>query len=531
MAVKAASSPIKRSMTEMIWRRRNETKEDIVQYEQDNPEPFITKPGEVIILRKQRQLIRMMMKYDCTLYGGAMGGGKSYIGFWAMVWFCFYCYSVLGVKKVHVAIFCESINEVQERHIAALPKYLPDYTIGKLVGMEFRLAKWLGGGIIKYKNIDPKRVHKLRSIEIAAAFIDELTLIDEHMFEEVWMRLRWAGVPHCPLIAATNPGGKGHQWVMHRFVDPETRDKPKWIPAKKRWSKGHYFIQCLPQENPFLETDYWTKLTFLSEKKRRALVEGDWSIFDGQFFSSYDRNVHVIPTAQIPEDWPRFRAMDKGRVHPWVCLWGAINPATGQLVVYREYSVVGHSASWHKPRIAQLSGSEEYVLTVGPHDMKRKEGSQEGDRTAAEIFNTDDEMHGDSFEMVFAGKDRKERIEALVDAMSFEYETIRDERGLETIRVVRPPDILIMDCCKYLCKSITNVIHDDRDPDVYKHTNATRPGAGDDEVDTLALLLQYATGTMDHINDNGNEPEQYQYHPQRDFGYAESETEFSYAAF
>lgn len=33
----------------------------------------------------------------------------------------------------------------------------------------------------------------------------------------------------------------------------------------------------------------------LPEKERRAFLEGDWNVFDGQFFTEFREALHIVP--------------------------------------------------------------------------------------------------------------------------------------------------------------------------------------------------------------------------------------------
>src|SRR5690606_988033 len=73
----------------------------------------------------------------------------------------------------------------------------------------------------------------------------------------------------------------------------------------------------------------------LPEHRRRAWLEGDWDVFEGQFFDEWDPSVHVVDHFEPPPDWPRFRAMDWGYARPYSIGWYARMP-NGALYRYRE---------------------------------------------------------------------------------------------------------------------------------------------------------------------------------------------------
>jgi hypothetical protein len=42
------------------------------------------------------------------------------------------------------------------------------------------------------------------------------------------------------------------------------------------------------------QPQYYQLLQALPEKERRAFLEGDWNVFDGQFFTEFREDLHVI---------------------------------------------------------------------------------------------------------------------------------------------------------------------------------------------------------------------------------------------
>ena len=49
---------------------------------------------------------------------------------------------------------------------------------------------------------------------------------------------------------------------------------------------------------------------------RRAYRSGDWDIYPGQFFSSWNKEDIDMPSFEIPADWPIFGGLDYGESNP-----------------------------------------------------------------------------------------------------------------------------------------------------------------------------------------------------------------------
>ena len=136
------------------------------------------------------------------------------------------------------------------------------------------------------------------------------------------------------LRATANPGNVGHLWVKRRWID----NKEPMVAYKNPLGLTSMFIPAKIYDNPSLmENDplYIKRLEALPEQERKALLEGDWNIFAGQYFKEWTPRVHVIEPCYIPVLWKRFIAGDYGHKKPSSIGWYAISPE-GELIRYRE---------------------------------------------------------------------------------------------------------------------------------------------------------------------------------------------------
>lgn len=202
------------------------------------------------------------------------------------------------------------------------------------------------------------------SAEYDLIIFDELTEFTERQFYYLASRCRTtikkrlAGArPH--VIAMTNPGSVGHAWVKRDFVDA-TDYGTKII---ERNGISFAFVPARVSDNPYIDPDYERNLRGMAETDRKQLLEGDWDVFEGQFFAEYNREVHVIKPFAIPEDWPRIRAIDYGYAAPFCCLWIAFdNDGVGY--VYRELYETQLTPRLQAERVLELSGRERIDYTV-----------------------------------------------------------------------------------------------------------------------------------------------------------------------
>ena len=54
------------------------------------------------------------------------------------------------------------------------------------------------------------------------------------------------------------------------------------------------FVKSLPTDNPHNAQQYLDDLSRLPEKLRKAYWDGNWDVFEGQFFTIWDRQRHIV---------------------------------------------------------------------------------------------------------------------------------------------------------------------------------------------------------------------------------------------
>lgn len=292
----------------------------------------LVKPTE-----RQREFLEAIKTFKYVLYGGAAGGGKSYILRWAALIIALKAFLVHGVRNVKVGLFCEDYPSLTDRQIskmaAEFPAKLGTLTKTQTDGLVFKLRPEFGGGMILPRNLDDPS--KYNSTEFIAILVDELTRNKQEVFDELRKRLRWPGFPvgyNFPFIAGTNPGGIGHAWVKRLWID---RDFP---PELADVAGKFAFVQSKATDNPHNPESYYRDLLTLPEHLRRAYAEGDWDLFVGQFFAEWRKEIHVCKPQTIPAYWYKWRAMDWGYNAFSSIGWYAKSPEN-RIYKYREIYV------------------------------------------------------------------------------------------------------------------------------------------------------------------------------------------------
>ena len=323
------------------------------------------------------------------LYGGAAGGGKSYWCRWMLALLLIYWYQAKGLRGVRVGLFCEDYPSLEDRQLSKIESEFPKW-MGKFVGIPnptLTLTESLGGGVISFRNL--KEAGRYDSAEFAAMAVDELSKNPADVFNELRKRRRWPGVPVCPFLGATNPGGAGHAWVKSLWIDrsPDEGTLGKIDNANVK------FVQAFARDNPHLDPKYITaNLASLPEEMRRRFEDGDWDIFEGQYLVEWRKQLHVVEPFAIPDNWPRWTATDYGTTMlkpTFATLWFAQDPETGRRFVYRELYGQGWLAAEQAQRIMDAERGGEVVRRrigdpamfnnvngdgTSPADSYRKEG-------------------------------------------------------------------------------------------------------------------------------------------------------------
>ena len=173
-----------------------------------------------------------------------------------------------------------------------------------------------------------------------------------------------------------NPGGVGHGWVKRLFISRQYKDKER--------PEDYIFIPAKVYDNKFImETDreYVRQLENLPETQRKAYLDGNWDVFEGQYFREFDRAVHVVRPFPIPQGWTKYRAFDYG-LDMLAAYWIAVDES-GWAYVYRELCQPGLIIS-DAARMLREMTAELITATLAPPDMWDRR--QETGKSVAEIF-------------------------------------------------------------------------------------------------------------------------------------------------
>ena len=311
-----------------------------------------------------------------VLFGGAAGGGKSY---GQIVDALLYALRYPGSKQLILRrTFAELDKSLIRTALSLYPGKLFSFNLSSHTG------KFKNGSCIDFgycaTEVD---VYQYQSAEYDVIRFDELTHFTEGQYVYLISRVRGANDFPKQIKSSTNPGGIGHTWVKARFVDPA----PPGEAFVGDDGIERIFLPSFIDDNLFLmakDPQYKERLLALPERERKALLYGDWNIFEGQYFNEFSTRYHVVAPFEIPEGWRRYRTIDYG-LDRLACLWIALSPE-GDVYVYREYCESSLPISRAADAIlSRTPRGEDIYATLAPPDLFSR--SQESGRSKALLFS------------------------------------------------------------------------------------------------------------------------------------------------
>ncbi len=325
------------------------------------------------LTKKQKQFIDA--DESEVLFGGAAGGGKSYGQIADALLLALRC---PGSRQL---ILRRSYQELERSLIRASLALFPRklYSFSS-VG---HTGKFKNGSVIDFGYLAAENdVYQYQSTEYDVIRFDELTHFTESQYVYMLSRVRGANLYPKQVKSTTNPGGVGHAWVKRRFVDP--------APSGSRFSADEgltrIFLPALLADNSFLsksDPGYEKRLRALPERERRALLYGDWSVFEGQYFPEFCERIHTLTPFSLPKSWRRYRSIDYG-LDRLACLWIAMAP-DGSCYVYRELCESDLPIGMAARKILAMTPPEEDIYaTLAPPDLWSR--GQESGKSKASLF-------------------------------------------------------------------------------------------------------------------------------------------------
>ena len=320
-----------------------------------------------------KQVLFLTDTHKYVAFGGARGGGKSWaIRIKAII-------LVMKYPGIRICIVRRTYADLISNHVKPLIKLLPR-EVYKYNKSEKVMTFSNGSEIDFLFCADDNSVNRFQGVEFDVIFIDEATQLLEDWFKSISASCRGMNSFPKRVYLTCNPGGIGHAWVKRLFVDRDFKDKEN--------PEDYSFIQSLVTDNQKLiekNPEYYKILQALSPRKREAWLHGKWDLIEGQYFTEFDRSLHVIEPFPIPREWRRYRAIDYG-LDMLSCLWVAVSPER-VAYVYRELHEENLIISEAAKKINALTDTERGEViyqTLAPPDLWNR--SQETGKSKNQLF-------------------------------------------------------------------------------------------------------------------------------------------------
>lgn len=290
----------------------------------------VTVNGQVLYTPTPKQLQFHLCEAKFPLYGGAAAGGKSH----ALRWHYYLC--CLTVPNFRALLLRRNLPDLRRTHAREC-----NVDAGRL-GATWRSSA-SGAGELHFPNgsflelghcTDDGAVSIYLSSEYDGIGFDELVTFTEFQYLMIRSRARTTKPNLVPQVrGGTNPGGIGGRWVRARWIDKDLTgdDDVTYRPD------DYAYIPATLDDNPHIQQEqYNLLLSSLPPQLAKAYRDGDWDIFEGQFFSEFRKDFHVQEFDLPPASWRRVIGMDWGYAQEGAVYWGVVSP-DGQLLIEDEF--------------------------------------------------------------------------------------------------------------------------------------------------------------------------------------------------
>lgn len=187
-----------------------------------------------------------------------------------------------------------------------------------------------------------------------------------------------------------NPGGVGHGWAYGQYVSLGDCNPTEYVVPGTNIVRTKVFISAKVDDNlELLATDpaYKARLAGIkNDAERRAMLDGDWEVFDGQVFTELRDYVHLTDVRRVPAHWPRYIGFDWGWASPWVAIWLAQDPDTRRVVAYRRLSGTKMTDTEIAKTIGLASAGERiYAMFADPSIWNTRDGESTAGKFLATV--------------------------------------------------------------------------------------------------------------------------------------------------
>ena len=226
---------------------------------------------------KQGQALKYLTDKTTTevLYGGAAGGGKSYLGCAWIIWLC------MEYDGIRTLIGRSKLTALKTTTLNTFFEVCKQWGLSADLHYKFNagsnIITFYNGSEVMLKDLfaypSDRNFDSLGSLEITAAFVDECSQITEKAKQILGSRIRYKldkfGLTPKMLLTC-NPS---KEWVYSKFYKPYKENK---LPVHRK------FIQSLVTDNKHVSKHYAEQLNKLDDISKQRLLFGNWEYDDSE---------------------------------------------------------------------------------------------------------------------------------------------------------------------------------------------------------------------------------------------------------
>lgn len=226
-------------------------------------------------------------QYSFILFGGAMGGGKTFWGLSALLIMC---------QAFPKSRWCVIREDLEKIRITTIPSFMKFNASGKLRTSPYEYTH-PNGSVIMFKgeNYDKdKDLQWLKGLEVNGFLFEEINECSEETLDIAFGRAgRWECEPRPkPIILATcNPT---NNWVKKRIYD-------KW--ERGELAHNWLYIPSKITDNKYLTDEYKENLLNMPRFQYEVFVKGNWNMQlkqGGEFYKCFELDRHIGKTNYNP---------------------------------------------------------------------------------------------------------------------------------------------------------------------------------------------------------------------------------------